>query len=172
MIRRELAGLDNTTQRTLDRLDSFFTNFGTVFDVIEVKQINKLIQIKMKKVLFLIVATLVGFATQAQDAKPGIKFVVEEIDYGTITQGANGVRVFEFKNTGNAPLIISNASSTCGCTVPSFSREPIAPGAKGKIEVKYNTDRLGAIRKTITVTSNAVDAPTVYLKIKGEVVAK
>lgn len=125
----------------------------------------------MKKILvFLFVATL-GFAAQAQEKKAVIKFDTEEIDYGTVEQGADGVRVFKFTNVGNAPLVISNATSTCGCTVPSFSREPIAPGAKGEIQVKYNTNNIGAIRKTITVTSNA-ETPTVALRIKGTVQPK
>ena len=125
----------------------------------------------MKKFLvFLFVATL-GFVAQAQEKKAEIKFVTEEIDYGTVKQGDNGVRVFEFTNTGKAPLVISSATSTCGCTVPSWPKEPIAPGAKGKIEVKYNTANLGAIRKTITITSNAAETPTIALRIKGNVVA-
>ena len=85
----------------------------------------------------------------------------------------NGVRSFEFTNTGDEPLIISNVQSTCGCTVPSKPTEPIAPGKTGKIEVKYNMNP-GPIRKTITVETNAVNAEEgrVVLKIKGEVIAK
>jgi hypothetical protein len=85
----------------------------------------------------------------------------------------NGIRVFEFTNTGDAPLIITNVQSSCGCTVPSKPTEPIAPGMTGKIEVKYNM-HTGPIRKTITVESNAVNVEEgrVALKIKGEVVEK
>jgi hypothetical protein len=122
----------------------------------------------MKKFLFFLLAVTFGFVAQAQD-KAEIKFVSEEIDYGTIKQGADGVRVFEFKNTGKAPLVISGASSSCGCTVPSWPKEPIAPGASGKIEVKYDTTRVGQIAKTILVNSNAKDTPTVALRIKGKV---
>lgn len=122
----------------------------------------------MKKFLFFLLAVTFGFVAQAQD-KAEIKFVSEEIDYGTIKQGADGVRVFEFKNTGKAPLVISGASSSCGCTVPSWPKEPIAPGASGKIEVKYDTTRIGQIAKTILVNSNAKDTPTVALRIKGKV---
>ena len=118
--------------------------------------------------LFFLLAVTFGFVAQAQD-KAEIKFVSEEIDYGTIKQGADGVRVFEFKNTGKAPLVISGASSSCGCTVPSWPKEPIAPGASGKIEVKYDTTRVGQIAKTILVNSNAKDTPTVALRIKGKV---
>ena len=122
----------------------------------------------MKKFLFFLLTVTFGFVAQAQD-KAEIKFVSEEIDYGTIKQGADGVRVFEFKNTGKAPLVISGASSSCGCTVPSWPKEPIAPGASGKIEVKYDTTRVGQIAKTILVNSNAKDTPTVALRIKGKV---
>ena len=122
----------------------------------------------MKKFLFFLLAVTFGFVAQAQD-KAEIKFVTEEIDYGTIKQGADGVRVFEFKNTGKAPLVISGASSSCGCTVPSWPKEPIAPGASGKIEVKYDTTRVGQIAKTILVNSNAKDTPTVALRIKVKV---
>jgi hypothetical protein len=76
-------------------------------------------------------------------------------------------------NTGDAPLIITNVQSTCGCTVPSKPTEPILPGKTGKIDVKYNMNP-GPIRKTITVESNAVNYPngTLSLKIKGEVIIK
>ena len=88
---------------------------------------------------------------------------------GTIEKGADGVRVFEFTNTGDAPLIISKVSSTCGCTIPKKPEGPVLPGQTGKIEVKYDTKRVMPIRKTITVISNA-ETPTVALKIKGKVV--
>lgn len=121
--------------------------------------------------MFLFVA-VIGFVAQAQEKKAEIKFVAEEIDYGVIKQGDNGLRVFEFKNTGLAPLVITSASSSCGCTVPSWPKEPIAPGKTGRIEVKYDTYRIGAIRKTITIVSNAADNPTVALRIKGTVEPK
>ena len=77
--------------------------------------------------------------------------------------------VFKFTNTGDAPLIVSQVSSSCGCTVPKWSKDPILPGKTGEIQVKYDTQRVNPIRKTITVISNA-DTPTVALKIKGDVV--
>jgi hypothetical protein len=105
-------------------------------------------------------------------AKIDFKAKDNTIDYGTITKkGDSGVRSFEFTNTGDAPLIISNVLSTCGCTIPSYSTEPIMPGKSGKIEIKYNLAP-GPIRKTITVESNAVnyESGRVPLKIKGEVI--
>ena len=89
--------------------------------------------------------------------------------YGTIEKATTGVRFFKFNNTGQAPLVISNAKGSCGCTVPSYPKEPIMPGESGFIKVKYDTKRVNPIRKTITVTSNA-DRPTVALKIKGTVI--
>ena len=81
------------------------------------------------------------------------------------------MRVFEFTNTGDAQLVISDVKSSCGCTVPKKPDGPIAPGASGTIEVKYDTKRVGPIRKTITVYSNA-DEPIKALKIKGEILAE
>ena len=101
-----------------------------------------------------------------------IEFEKEVHDYGTIENGANGQCTFDFKNTGSAPLIISNAKGSCGCTVPSWPKEPIAPGASATITVKYDTKRAGAINKSVTITSNAVNAPTKVIRIKGNVKPK
>ena len=99
----------------------------------------------------------------------GMVFETETIDYGTIEHNANGDREFVFTNNGNKPLIISNTQGSCGCTVPTTPKEPIAPGAKGIIGVKYATDRVGAFTKSVTVTSNAEGQPTKVLTIKGTV---
>ena len=129
----------------------------------------------MKKLLLLLAFVSVSTVSLAQTG-PKIEFTAKDntIDYGTVSKETdNGLRSFEFKNTGNAPLIISNVQSTCGCTVPSFPKEPILPGKMGKIDVNYNMGP-GAIRKTITVESNAVnyEGGKVPLKIKGEVIVK
>jgi hypothetical protein len=121
----------------------------------------------MKKLFVFIALILVGFTAQAQ-AK--IEFKSETIDYGNIAKDSNGVRVFEFTNTGDAELVISDVKSSCGCTVPEKPKGPIAPGASGEIKVKYDTKRVGPIRKTITVYSNATE-PIKALKIKGIVEA-
>lgn len=123
----------------------------------------------MKQLITILFIGLIGFSVNAQDKVAKIEFKSETIDYGTINKGSDGTRVFEFKNTGNAPLIISRVSSTCGCTIPKKPEGPILPGKTGKIEVKYDTKRVMPIRKTITVISNA-ERPTVALKIKGTVV--
>jgi hypothetical protein len=112
-----------------------------------------------------------GFAQSG--SKIEFKAKDNTIDYGTVSKKKdNGVRSFEFTNTGDAPLIITNVLSTCGCTVPTKPEAPIMPGKTGKIDIKYNMAP-GPIRKTITVESNAVNVEggRVALKIKGEVIA-
>jgi hypothetical protein len=102
----------------------------------------------------------------------GMVFETETIDYGTVAANSDGKREFVFTNNGNKPLIITNAQGSCGCTVPTYSKEPIAPGAKGVIGVKYDTSRAGQpFTKTVTITSNAAGVPTKTLTIKGTVLA-
>ncbi len=122
----------------------------------------------MKKTVLMLFVGLLSMGIYAQEATAKIQFKSETIDYGEIEKGSNGVRVFEFTNVGTAPLVISNVKSSCGCTIPKKPEGPIQPGKTGKIEVKYDTNRVGPIRKAITVTSNA-DTPTKVLKIKGTV---
>lgn len=105
-------------------------------------------------------------------AGPGMVFESETVDYGTIEQGADGKREFVITNNGTEPLVISNAVGSCGCTVPTFPKEPIAPGAKAILGVKYDTNRVGAFTKSVTITSNAKDLPTKVVTIKGNVNAK
>ncbi|MES2748129.1 MAG: DUF1573 domain-containing protein [Bacteroidota bacterium] len=126
----------------------------------------------MKKIILVagILLSSIGFA-QAK-----IEFTAKDntIDYGNVYKDVDsGVRVFEFTNTGTSPLIITNVQSTCGCTVPSKPTDPIAPGKKGEISVKYNMNP-GPIRKTISVETNAVNVEggRIALKIKGEVLVK
>ncbi|MDA0178497.1 hypothetical protein C7H62_1628 [Mesoflavibacter sp. HG96] len=123
----------------------------------------------MKKLMTILFIGLISLSVNAQEKVAKIEFKETTIDYGTIEKGANGFRTFEFTNTGDAPLIISKVSSSCGCTVPKKPKDPIMPGESGEIEVKYDTNRVMPIRKTITVLSNA-DTPTVSLKIKGNVI--
>nr|WP_026811359.1 DUF1573 domain-containing protein [Arenibacter latericius] len=124
----------------------------------------------MKKLVLVLFIGLLGFGLTAQEKKAKIKFKTDIVDYGEIAKGSDGLRVFEFTNTGDAPLIISKVSSTCGCTIPKKPEAPILPGKTGEIQVKYDTNRVGPIRKAITVISNA-DTPTVVLKLKGEIKA-
>lgn len=138
----------------------------------------------MKRILlslglsFFMMAGLNNLSAQDQTAGPAletgakIEFAKEVHDYGTIDQYADGTCEFIFKNTGNEPLVISNARGSCGCTVPEWPKEPIAPGASSVIKVKYDTKRVGVIGKTVTIQSNAVNEPTKTIRIKGNVIAK
>jgi hypothetical protein len=123
----------------------------------------------MKKLFTILFIGLISLSMNAQEKMAKIEFKDTTIDYGTVNKGDNGVRTFEFTNTGDAPLIVSKVSSSCGCTVPKKPEAPVMPGQTGEIEVKYDTQRVMPIRKTITVLSNA-ETPTVSLKIKGEVI--
>lgn len=140
----------------------------------------------MKKILLIISVFIFGSSfIFAQEAKtenknaPVITFDKKLIDkagnitwdYGTIYKDANGESFFAFKNTGKEPLVLSEVRSSCGCTVPKWPREPILPGKSDTIKVKYATNRMGVINKSITVISNAVNTP-VILRIAGNVIEK
>ena len=118
----------------------------------------------MKALGTLIVILFLSISINAQE----FKFEKEIIDYGKIDKGANGERVFVFTNVGDAPLIIKNIQSSCGCTVPKKPEKPIMPGEKGEIKVSYDTKRVGGFSKMITIYSNAKIARKV-IKIKGYV---
>ena len=135
----------------------------------------------IKNMAFGLLFTLAGSLTAtAQDATapakednpnaPEITFETDVHDYGTIKQGADGNCEFKFKNTGKEPLIISNAKGSCGCTVPTYPKEPIMKGQTGVIKVHYDTKRVGAFTKTVTLNSNA-KTDTKTLTIKGVVEA-
>jgi len=134
----------------------------------------------MKKILLSLVLvtgfTLVNAQNVITDDAPKteestnvtIDFVSKVVDYGTIDHNADGARKFVFTNNGTEPLLIKNAKGSCGCTVPTWPREAIAPGATAEIGVKYATNRVGKFTKTITLTTNASKKP-VILTVKGEV---
>ncbi len=116
----------------------------------------------MRILITLFFIGLINLTTSAQE----FKFDAELINYGKIGLGSDGTRIFEFTNVGDAPLIIENIKSSCGCTVAKKPEKPIMPGEKGKIEVSYDTKRLGGFSKVITIFSNAkTEHKTV--KIKG-----
>ena len=125
----------------------------------------------MKKAILFILLIFAPLALSAQASGPMISFDMETIDYGDITKGSNGVRTFTFENTGDAPLDIQGVRSSCGCTIPKKPEAPIEPGKKGEITVRYDTNRLGVFRKTITVNTNVSNAAIIALKIKGNVLA-
>ena len=119
-----------------------------------------------------IIFFLVPLSVFAQEKGALISFETDTIDYGEILKGSNGVRTFTFQNIGDVPIEIQGVKSSCGCTVPKKPNEPIPPGGKGEIQAKYDTNRIGVFRKTITVNTNAPSSPIIALKIKGNVLAK
>ena len=112
---------------------------------------------------------LFSISIYAQQSSPEIEFETTTIDYGVIQNGSDGERVFSFKNTGTANLIITNIRSSCGCTIPKKPEAPIAPGEESKIIVSYDTKRIGPFKKTITVSTNQKNSPDIALKIEGTV---
>ncbi len=127
----------------------------------------------MKKVLFCLslamLTSSVAFAQPELVTGPAITLDKETHDYGDIAFDANGACQFKVTNTGTEPLILSNCQGSCGCTVPKCDPNPIAPGASSFIDVKYDTKRTGPFQKSVTINSNAVNAPVKVVTIKGTV---
>lgn len=124
----------------------------------------------MKKILMLFLCFGI-FTVQAQKTStnaPQITFEKTILDYGKILKGSSGSRFFEFTNTGKSPLEFKSVEGSCGCTVPKMPTEAILPGEKSKLEVTYDTKRLGRFSKSVTIVTNASKEPLV-LRIKGEV---
>ncbi|MFM1931823.1 MAG: hypothetical protein RL226_1126 [Bacteroidota bacterium] len=128
----------------------------------------------MKKAFYtlLFIAGL-GFGASAQSVTTGpvITLDKEVHDYGTIQKGANGQCQFTVTNTGTEPLIITSCKGSCGCTVPQCDKSPILPGNTSSIAVKYDTNRVGPINKSVTISSNATNEPSKIIRIKGTVEA-
>jgi hypothetical protein len=131
----------------------------------------------MKKLILAIMMFVsVSLTAKAQESviedpnpnAPEITFDTELIDYGTVEYDSNGLKEFKFRNTGKSPLIITNAQAGCNCTVPEWPKDPIPPGKTGIIKVKYDTKRVGAFEKSVTITSNA-KTPNKVIRIKGVV---
>jgi hypothetical protein len=130
----------------------------------------------MKKTVFLFsLLNFLFFGLLAQNIEnlKNDSIIFEKIvhDYGTIMQGSDGNCTFNFTNKGKGPLILNNVKTSCGCTVPEWPSAPIPPGKTGIIKVKYDTNRLGAFSKTITVSSNAKNS-LVTITIKGNIINK
>lgn len=120
----------------------------------------------------ILIAGMTSFAQKkGKNSKNEMEFAKSTHDYGTMSNGANGTYQFNYTNTSKKPLLITNVKSSCGCTTPSFSKEPIQPGKSGAITVKYNTNLPGPFNKTIQVFSSAKNSP-VRLTIKGKVLPK
>jgi hypothetical protein len=137
-------------------------------------------------ILFLALGLSFTLTAQAIEAPAVVETTIEEapstdgaqmvftettLDYGTIEQGSDPYRFFNFTNPGNAPLVITNAKGSCGCTVPTYPKEPILPGHDGEIKVRYDTNRVGPFTKRVTLTTNVGEEPIV-LTIKGKVEKK
>ncbi len=122
----------------------------------------------------LIVAILVVFyfvfpkSNIATDRVSEISFTESQISFGVIKQGIPQKAVFTFANTGAYPLLIQNVETSCGCTVPEWTKKPVKPGESGQITVTYDAKYPGRFHKTITVFANVEDSP-VQLNISGEV---
>ena len=151
----------------------------------------------MKKILLLAFVSILGLglsaqantakpakgkkvkATVAAEAKtltvapisndPSIFIEKETVDYGVIEKGAEGTRTFKVTNRGAQPLLLTNCSGSCGCTVPTCPREPILPGKSAEVSVKYDTGRVGPISKQVNITSNDPQNPNKVVYIRGEV---
>lgn len=111
-----------------------------------------------------------GTSAPAPEVDPGFKFDKLDHDYGTIPKGAEPYCEFRLTNTGKTPLIIASAVGSCGCTVPEYPKEPIAPGASVIIKVRYDTQRIGHFEKQVTVNFAGQTVPAI-LKIHGTVEA-
>jgi len=130
----------------------------------------------MKKILFISVILLMGMTKIFAQAEvetdstklPEMIFEVTEHDFGTLQKGDPCVFDFVFKNTGKSDLVITNVKSSCGCTTPTYTKEPVAKKEEGSISVKYDSNRVGSFHKTITITSNAANSPIV-LSISGKI---
>lgn len=131
----------------------------------------------MKKITLLLGFIAASFAvSQTVSAQttvgPKISYEKDVTDFGEVEYGGPRERVWKFKNTGTEPLMIVNAVGSCGCTVPSFPKEPIMPGKTAEIKINYDTNRPGPIAKTVTVTTNeAAGSNTVVIKVVGNVKA-
>lgn len=127
----------------------------------------------MKKII-LIVSVLSFFAlslhAQETPVSSNDSIIFDKIihDYGTIEKGSEGTSVFTFTNKGKKPLVLSNVRASCGCTVPEWPQQPVAPGESAEIKVKYNTNIAGNFNKTITVNSNAANSMLI-LRVRGNV---
>jgi len=114
----------------------------------------------MKKsgLLFTLFTLVFAFNANAQEQKSGaeITFKEKSIDFGDITQGDKVSHTFALTNSGTTPLVISNVAATCGCTIPSWPKEPIAPGKTAEIQVSFNSaGKMGKQNSVVRVYSNA-----------------
>lgn len=123
---------------------------------------------KLFATLVLIAAVAITSAFAETPESPVIEFKAVEHNFQKLEYKGDASYFFEFKNTGKAPLILTNVSASCGCTTPEWTKEPILPGKTGKIKVTYNSQIIGVFTKLIYVYSNAA-TNMITLTIKGEI---
>jgi hypothetical protein len=130
----------------------------------------------MKKLMFVVALAIANYATFGQTASASkddlavVKWEETTHDFGKIPQGVPVTYEFKFTNKGKTPFIMTNVQTSCGCTTPSWTRDPVAPGGEGHVKVTYNASNPNAFDKTITVSAN-IEGGLVPLHIKGEVQA-
>lgn len=143
-----------------------------MFSALSLVSVLKTIIMKTKLLLLAIIATLPLFAQTSKNIDTTrfaeIKFEEPNHNFGTLSKGGDCRFEYKFTNTGNEPLIINYAHTSCGCDVASWPKEPILPGESGIIKYMYDSQRIGTFQKTTTVISNAKNA-TIVLTVKGVV---
>lgn len=134
-----------------------------------------MIKIKLFSTIVLAILSIqVGFSQADETANemidgPIMTFENLVVEYGEIEQHSDPLRIAKFTNTGNSPLVIKNARGSCGCTVPTYPKQPIMPGETAEIEIRYDTKRLGTINKTVTITTNETSTESTVIQVKGKV---
>ena len=138
----------------------------------------------MKKILLFAFLGMFCFAANAQVQKetptatqeteqvisgPVMELEADAVDYGTITKNSEPLRTLKFTNIGTEPLVINNARGSCGCTVPTWPKEPILPGESSVLEIRYATNRVGSFNKKVTLTTNETETNSHVIQVKGKV---
>ena len=124
----------------------------------------------MKHLIILVAILMAPLFAFAQSGKaPAFKWSETEHDFGKIKKGVPQTATFTYTNTGKSPLTVTDAKASCGCTVPEYTKDPVAPGKTGTIKATYNAANPGTFLKSVTITSNVEGGPQI-LTIKGEVV--
>ena len=126
----------------------------------------------MKRIIFSLVVVIMSVVSMLAGEGAAIVFETKSHDFGTIKEADGAVScTFDFQNTGDEPLVLLDVRTSCGCTTPSYPRDPIAPGVKSKIKVSYNpAGRPGEFERTVKIFTNAKKRIT--LKLSGIVVPK
>lgn len=125
----------------------------------------------MKKIFLITSALVLSLAVMAQPKKDDkVKFNTDIHDFGKIKQGTPVTYFFEILNTGKQPIVVENASASCGCTIPEKPEKPINPGETGKLKVQYNAATVGPFKKDIFIKLAGIEQPKT-VQITGEVLA-